>query len=94
MNGTGACSMEYRGLIELPPNRVRRSYRGGRTLDLIAGAARPRDSFLAEDWVASTTRSAAIDSAVPDEGISLVWAGGRKVPLPDLLASDAEYCLV
>jgi len=42
-------------LILLPPNRVWRTYPGGRTLDALAGAAAPADSHFAEDWIASAT---------------------------------------
>lgn len=48
----------HRGkLILLPPNRVWRTYPGGRTLDELAGAPAPADSHWAEDWIASTTRA-------------------------------------
>ncbi|HEY1108207.1 MAG TPA: phosphoheptose isomerase [Opitutaceae bacterium] len=60
----------HRGkLLHLPPNRVWRTYPGGRTLDGLAGAAAPADSHFAEDWIASTTRAVnppAADSAVSD----------------------------
>lgn len=37
--------INYRGhLILLPPNRVWRPYTGGKTLDILSGAAEPRDS--------------------------------------------------
>ena len=42
-------------LILLPPNRVWRTYPGGRTLDALAGAPAPTDTHFAEDWIASTT---------------------------------------
>ncbi len=42
-------------LILLPPNRVWRTYPGGRTLDALAGAPAPADTHFAEDWIASTT---------------------------------------
>jgi mannose-6-phosphate isomerase len=46
----------HRGqLILLPPNRVWRTYPGGRTLDALAGALAPADSHFSEDWIASTT---------------------------------------
>lgn len=60
----------HRGkLLHLPPNRVWRTYPGGRTLDGLAGAAAPSDSHFAEDWIASTTRAVnppAADAAVSD----------------------------
>ncbi len=48
--------MSHRGqLLLLPPNRVWRTYPGGRTLDQLAGAPAPADTHFAEDWIASTT---------------------------------------
>jgi mannose-6-phosphate isomerase len=50
--------MDHRGkLLRLPPNRVWRTYPGGRTLDMLAGVPSPADSHFAEDWIASTTRA-------------------------------------
>ena len=41
--------MTYRHkLLLLPPNRVWRTYPGGRTLDALAGVTNPADSHLAE----------------------------------------------
>jgi mannose-6-phosphate isomerase len=91
-------------LILLPPNRVWRTYPGGKTLDELAHAPAPADSHLAEDWIASTTR--AINpgqpplSTPPQEfstspGISLVQVGLDPTPrdFAALLAADPEYFL-
>jgi hypothetical protein len=52
---------------------VRRNYRGGATLDALAGAPTPADGGQPEDWIASTTRAVNPGlSPVPDEGISKV----------------------
>ncbi len=80
-------------LLALPPNRVRRNYRGGATLDALAGASNPADGQRPEDWLASTTR--AVNPGLPpepDEGISrVVLPGGRQVPLTELFAADPSY---
>jgi mannose-6-phosphate isomerase len=47
--------MNIPGIILLPPNRVWRSYPGGKTLDELEGKPEPEDSHFAEDWIASTT---------------------------------------
>jgi len=85
---------EHRGrLVLLPPNRVRRLYAGGRTLDAIAGAADPRDSDRPEDWIASVTESSlAPDGARPD-GASTVLVGGRPADFRTLLEEDPGYFL-
>jgi mannose-6-phosphate isomerase len=88
--------MDHRGkLILLPPNRVWRTYPGGRTLDALSGAPTPTDSHLAEDWIASTTRAVNPGRESVKEGVSQVRVGhaveGRD--FAELLASDPEYFL-
>jgi mannose-6-phosphate isomerase len=88
--------LNHRGqLILLPPNRVWRTYPGGRTLDALAGAAAPADSHLAEDWIASTTRAVNRGREHIDEGVSRVLVGADPVPrdFAQLLASDPAYFL-
>ncbi|MBL9203152.1 MAG: class I mannose-6-phosphate isomerase [Opitutaceae bacterium] len=82
-------------LILLPPNRVWRTYPGGRTLDTLAGAAAPADSHLAEDWIASTTRAANRGREHIAEGVSQVLVGHDPRPrdFAELLAGDPEYFL-
>src|SRR4051812_6464261 len=82
-------------LILLPPNRVWRTYPGGRTLDQLAGAASPADTHLAEDWIASTTRAVNRGREDIAEGISQVRIGDDPTPrdFAQLLASDPEYFL-
>ena len=62
-------------LILLPPNRVWRPYPGGRTLEQLAGASQPADSFMAEEWIGSTTRSVSRGREAPAEGLSQVRVG-------------------
>jgi len=89
--------MDYRGkLIHLPPNRVWRTYPGGRTLDQLAGAASPADTHLAEDWIASTTRAVNPPQASGGtNGISTVRIGKSDTPVDfaQLLATDPDYFL-
>lgn len=88
--------MPHRGrLISLPPNRVWRTYPGGRTLDRLAGAAQPADSHLAEDWIASTTRAVNRGREEIAEGVSPVLVGHDPTPrdFVQLLASDPVYFL-
>jgi mannose-6-phosphate isomerase len=91
-------------LILLPPNRVWRTYPGGRTLDELAGAPAPSDTHMAEDWIASTTRAvnppearlSALNSQLSTTpGISQVRVGHDPTPrdFAALLASDPEYFL-
>lgn len=88
--------MSYRGkLILLPPNRVWRTYPGGKILDQLTHVASPADSHLAEDWIASTTRAINRGREHIAEGISQVRVGHDPTPrdFAQLLASDPEYFL-
>lgn len=82
--------MTHRGqLVLLPPNRVWRTYPGGRTLDELAGAPAPADTHLAEDWIASTTRAV-------NPGRDLPAEGGAILPVDEAssLVTDEAGCLV
>jgi len=88
--------MPHRGrILRLPPNRVWRTYPGGRTLDALAGVAAPADTHLAEDWIASTTRAVNRGREHLPEGVSQVCVGLDATPrdFAQLLASDPEYFL-
>lgn len=86
--------MHYFGqLVRMPPNRVWRSYPGGRTLDALSGAAEPADTHFPEDWIASTTQAVNPGREGIREGISCAEVGGRTLDLPDLLALDPAYFL-
>ena len=50
-------------IILCKPNRVARSYLGGKRLDRMQGVAEPKDGFFPEEWVASTTRAVNMDGA-------------------------------
>ncbi len=96
--------MQHRGkIILLPPNRVWRTYPGGRTLDTLAlsrierraGRPAPADTHLAEDWIASTTRAVNRGREPLAEGVSQVCVGDdpARHDFAQLLASDPEYFL-
>src|SRR5215207_7910224 len=88
--------MTHRGeLIFLPPNRVWRTYPGGRELDRLSGGASPADTHLAEDWIASTTRAVNRGREHITEGVSQVRVGSdpQLHDFADLLTSDPEYFL-
>jgi len=86
--------MNYKNsLIELPQNRVWRSYQGGYTLDKLIGKRDPRDSHFPEDWIASVTAACNPGSSNEIEGISKVRIGGQELLFTDLIARDPEYFL-
>src|SRR5204863_1843085 len=82
-------------LILLPPNRVWRTYPGGRTLDELARVSSPADTHMAEDWIASTTRAVNRGRENIAEGVSQVRVGHDPAPrdFAQLIASDPEYFL-
>ncbi|HYC72515.1 MAG TPA: class I mannose-6-phosphate isomerase [Opitutaceae bacterium] len=86
--------MTHRGkIVLLPPNRVWRTYPGGRTLDRIAGAPAPADAHFPEDWIASTTRAVNPGREHLAEGPSPAIVGGRSEDFSSLLARDPAYFL-
>ena len=86
--------MDYKNrLIELPQNRVWRSYQGGRILDEIAGKDDPQDSHYPEDWIGSVTIARNPDSDCEDCGISKVRVDGQELLFTDLIAQDPNYFL-
>lgn len=81
-------------LLELPPNRVRRNYRGGALLDALAGNAVAGDGDRPEDWIASTVTARNPGLApVPDEGLATVMLAGRTQPVKELFARHPEHFL-
>lgn len=88
--------MDHRGqLVRLPPNRVWRTYQGGRELDRLAGVPSPADTHFPEDWVASTTRALNAGREHLCEGRSAVLVGDDATSrdFSQLLASDLVYFL-
>ena len=86
--------MDYKDrLIELPQNRVCRSYHGGRILDKIAGKDVSQDSHYPEDWIGSVTTPRNPHSQHEHEGISTVRVNGQSVLFTDLIAQDPDYFL-
>jgi mannose-6-phosphate isomerase len=84
----------HRGLIlRLLPNRVWRTYTGGRMLDLIEGRPTPADGPFPEDWIGSTVRAVNPDGRPLDEGLARVLLAGTEAELADLIAADPEYFL-
>lgn len=87
--------MSHRGkIVLLPPNRVWRTYLGGRELDRLAGSGEKAvDGSFPEDWVGSVTQARNAGRDEPGEGLSRVLVGGVAVDLATLLAEDPIYHL-
>lgn len=78
--------MNVPNILLLPPNRVWRTYLGGKIIDSIQGNPKPRDSHYPEDWMASTTTATNhIANQRKDEGLSTVTVDGIPVTLKSLI---------
>lgn len=82
-----------RGLVLLPPNRVWRTYTGGRVLDELGGITPAVDQHFPEDWIGSTTRASNVGRETIREGISQVVVRGETYDLAQLIAADPEFFL-
>jgi mannose-6-phosphate isomerase len=75
-------------LILLAPNRVWRTYTGGKTLDVLEGKTQPGDSYFAEDWIASTTLAVNTGrEGKAEEGYSKLEINGQSYLLRDLISA-------
>jgi mannose-6-phosphate isomerase len=85
---------EHRGVIlRILPNRVWRTYNGGRQLDAIEGLSAPADGPFPEDWIGSTVRAINPNRTQPNEGLAGVVLNGKEALLTDLVLADPEYFL-
>jgi mannose-6-phosphate isomerase len=78
----------------LEPNRVWRTYLGGKQLDQLEGQAEPADGHFPEDWIASTTRAKNVNREDHlDEGLSRLYLDGQAWLLRGIFAQAPEYML-
>lgn len=61
--------IDYHQPFILPPNRVWRTYQGGRVLDELQGRGSPADSHFPEDWIGSATTAVNPGRDVAGEGV-------------------------
>lgn len=77
--------------LQLAPNPVWRSYRGGCILRAFRGQPDTGDDHFPEDWLASTVAARNGPYAQrPDEGLSWVCWNGRRVTVSQLLMMEPE----
>ena len=83
--------MKLQSCYKLAPNRVWRTYLGGKTLDRIGGADAPQDSHFPEDWLLSATPARNIGrEEIANEGISKVITPEGPVLLTELIEQFPE----
>lgn len=86
--------MDYKAqLITFAPNRVWRSYLGGKTLDYLQGATEPKDSHFPEEWIASTVQAVNPGRENYVEGVSKALFAEQEYDFAELVKSDPDYFL-
>lgn len=86
--------MTMQKIYSLPPNRVRRNYRGGAMLATWDGFGEPVDGEHPEDWIASTVTARNPGLAeVKNEGLSTVATPSGEQLLTDVIAEDPQFML-
>ncbi|MCU0857910.1 MAG: hypothetical protein MUC65_05850 [Pontiellaceae bacterium] len=80
-------------ILFLEPNRVWRTYPGGKKLDIMEGKVNPQDAHFPEDWIGSTTR--AVNKGREDivEGLSKVTIDGETLTLKELCEKYPDITL-
>lgn len=81
-------------ILFLEPNRVWRTYPGGKKLDSLAGLENPDDTHFPEDWIGSTTR--AVNKGrehLTEEGLSKVTIDKETMTLKVLCEQQPEALL-
>lgn len=81
-------------IIKFSPNRVWRTYQGGKQLDIIEGKPNPQDSSFPEDWIGSTVEAHNVGREHVSEGLAKVDTDtGQSVPFRDLLKKKQRRML-
>ena len=86
--------MNIPDILFLEPNRVWRTYPGGKKLDHMEGRENPEDTHFPEDWIGSTTR--AVNKGrehLTEEGLSKVSIGDETITLKALCEKEPNALL-
>lgn len=86
--------MNIPDILFLTPNRVWRTYPGGKILDRMEGKPNPEDSHFPEDWIGSTTR--AVNKGreeLVEEGLAKVTVNGQTITLKSLCEQNPDALL-
>ncbi len=86
--------MNYKNkLVRFTPNRVWRTYTGGKILDALEQKDTPEDTHFPEDWIGSTTQAVNPDREHIVEGISHATVGRDSIRFDELIDMDQHYFL-
>lgn len=81
-------------IFPLSPNRVWRTYNGGKQLDILADEAIPSDGHFPEDWIASLTPAVNPGREhYTEEGLSYVSVDEKRVLLKELIDKNPQEIL-
>lgn len=80
-------------ILPLLPNRVWRTYKGGKILDEIEASKNPHDDHFPEDWIGSVTRAVNTGRENLVEGISSIEIENKKYSLTDWINRYPEEVL-
>ena len=86
--------MNIPNILFLEPNRVWRTYPGGKKLDIMEGREHPVDDHFPEDWIGSTTR--AVNKGrehLAQEGLSKVAVDEETLTLKSLCEKEPKAIL-
>ena len=81
-------------ILFLSPNRVWRTYTGGKKLDMLENIENPKDDHFPEDWIGSTTR--ALNKGrehLTEEGLSKITLEDKTISLKNLCEQHPELML-
>lgn len=81
-------------IIKFSPNRVWRTYQGGKLLDRIEGKSDPKDSSFPEDWIGSVVEAKNIGREHVVEGLAKVEnKDGQSMLFRELIQQNSSYFL-
>ncbi len=79
--------------FKLMPNRVSRTYIGGKLIDELKRKSNPKDSKKPEEWIGSLVKARNAKKSCENEGLSFVKIRSDKILLKSLISSNPEFYL-
>ena len=79
--------------LKLISNRVARTYIGEKLIDEFKEKIDPKDSNKPEEWIGSLVEARNIEKSSPNEGLSYIQLGSKKVLLKELITSNPAFYL-
>lgn len=81
-------------ILKMEPNRVRRNYTGGFTLDYLRGKENPKDGNRPEEWLCSCVKANNPgQEEIMNEGLSWIIKENKEILLSDIITQNYQYYL-